>query len=65
MSVPTPIPPEIPVVPDPQPEIDPHRINDPEIPPPLRDPITPPGPDEPEVPPDRMPPEVPPAPEHV
>jgi len=66
MGATKPIPPEIPVIPDPQPEIEPDRTPDPEIPPPSRDPVEPPGPDGPEIVPEHSPPEAPPLPpEHV
>jgi hypothetical protein len=66
MSVPQPIPPEIPVVPQPQPEIAPYEVPQPEIPSPAKDPVTPPGPTEPEIVPEHSPPEVPPLPpEHA
>ncbi len=58
MSTPTPIPPEIPFIPDPTPEINPGRIVEPEIPPPIRDPEIP-LPMSPEIDPQPSPPEVP------
>jgi hypothetical protein len=57
--------PEIPVVPQPQPEIAPYDVPQPEIPPPP-DPSIPPGPEGPEIVPEHSPPEVPPLPpEHT
>lgn len=62
MSTPhPPIPPEIPVVPTPQPEITPYEVPQPEIPPPS-DPTIPPGPKEPEIVPEHTPLEAPPTP---
>ena len=56
------IPPEVPNVPAPQPEIEPGNTPQPELPPPSQDPVAPDSPAGPEVMPGPAPQEVPPSP---
>lgn len=56
------IPPEVPNVPSPQPEIEPGNTPQPEMPPPAQDPIMPDSPTGPDVMPGPRPEEVPPPP---
>jgi len=56
------IPPEVPNVPSPQPDIQPGRTPEPEMPPPSEDPYLPDSPTGPEIEPDTMPQEIPPSP---
>ena len=56
------IPPEVPNVPSPQPEVEPGSTPQPEMPPPSQDPIMPDSPTGPEIMPDPAPQEIPPSP---
>jgi len=56
------IPPEVPNVPSPQPDINPGGTPQPEMPPPSEDPYLPDSPSGPEIEPDPMPQEIPPPP---